>query len=166
MEKLYSFNGDNKTNKLGGFSEEKLSEYVKYNEDAKVKISCMFIKRRDLNIIKNKLDYFLSHKKETTYSFANIWNIIRNKSIEMGGDATSMVCSQFVTYLLQQADIEVLDKSPNLVTPKDLSSMLNPKLYLLFEGYARNYDKRKIDRIFKKMKIQAQLIKESMGNIL
>lgn len=166
MEKLYSFNGDNKTNKLGGFSEEKLSEYVKYNEDAKVKISCMFIKRRDLNIIKNKLDYFLSHKKETTYSFANIWNIIRNKSIEMGGDATSMVCSQFVTYLLQQADIEVLDKSPNLVTPKDLSSVLNPKLYLLFEGYARNYDKRKIDRIFKKMKIQAQLIKESMDNIL
>lgn len=84
----------------------------------------------------------------------------------MGGDATSMVCSQFVTYLLQQADIEVLDKSPNLVTPKDLSSILNPKLYLLFEDYARNYDKRKIDRIFKKMKIQAQLIKESMDNIL
>lgn len=166
MEKIYSFNGNNKENILGGFSEEKLSEYTKYNEKSKVKISCMFVKRRDINIIKKKLEYYLNHKRETMYSFSNIWNIIRNKSIEMERDATSMVCSQFVSYLLQQAEIDILDKSSNLITPKDLSSLVNPKLYLLYEGYAKDYDKKKIDRIFKKMKIQVSLIKESMSDIL
>ncbi len=166
MEKLYSFNADNKTNRLGGFSEEKLSSYIEYNKDTVVKISCIFVSDREFYIVKKQLNKMLKNKTHTTYGYSDLINIVRNKSIDMGTDATSMVCSQFVSYIIQQADIDLLDKSPNLVTPKDLSSIINPKMYLLYEGYAKDYDKKKIDRIFRKLKLKAELIKESISDIL
>ena len=78
----------------------------------------------------------------------------------MSDHAMSMVCSQFVSYVLSRANIEILSKSPNLVTPKDLAFMSNPKVYSLYEGLAKEYNKKKIDRIFRKLKQKAVLIKE------
>lgn len=160
LEKLYSFNGDNKVNKSGGFSIESLSSYVNYNNDCMIQVNCIFVTKHDLDIIKGRLDYLQKNQKITKYGFDNIFNIIRNKSIEMGKDATSMVCSQFVSYILSVADIKLLDKSINLVTPKDLASLSSPTIYLIYEGFGRDYDKKKIDRIFRKLKIKSHLIKE------
>ena len=89
----------------------------------------------------------------------NIINVIFNKPMETAKDSLSMICSQFVTWILSLADIKLLDKSVNLITPKDLSKLPNPKMYLLFEGVVKDYDKKKIDRIFRKLKEKSELIK-------
>ena len=80
----------------------------------------------------------------------------------MSNNAMAMICSQFVTYILHQADIELLDKSDNLVTPKDLATLTNPRVYKLYEGKAVDYDEKKINRIFRKLKTKAMIIKESL----
>ena len=133
LENLYSFNGNNGVNKKGGFSRESLSSYIEYNENCKIQVNCIFVSKEDLNKIKERLDYLIENQKYTKFDFSNFFNIILNKSIETGKDATAMICSQFVSYILSVADIRLLDKSINLITPKDLSTITNPKLYLLYE---------------------------------
>ena len=92
----------------------------------------------------------------------NILNILIGRARDTG---MSMVCSQFVSYILHKADIKLVDKPDNLVEPKDLSTIVNPRVYKLYEGAAKDYDKKKIDRIFRKLKTKALLIKESLLNL-
>jgi hypothetical protein len=108
--------------------------------------------------IKERIDYIWKNKQKTKYSVENIINIIFNKAVDTK-DSMSMICSQFVAWLLSIADIKLLDKSLNLITPKDFANINNPKLYLLYEGKAIDYDKNKIDRVFRKLKDKADIIK-------
>lgn len=160
LETLYSFNANNGTNKHGGLSIESLSSYIKQYNDASITVSCIFVKNDDFEKIQTVLDKMIENKTHTTYGYSNIFNIIFNRSKEMSADAMSMVCSQFVAYLLSKADIKLVDKTNNLVTPKDLSELDNPKVYKLYEGYARMYNQKDIDRIFRKLRKKAELIKE------
>lgn len=161
LENIYSFNGDNGVNKAGGFSNESLSSYVKYNNDCQIQVNCIFVNKDDIKKIKDKLNYLERNQKYTKYGFNNLLNIIVNRATDMSKDAMSMVCSQFVSYILSIADIKLLDKSANLTTPKDLSSLNIPTVYRLYEGYGREYDKKKIDRIFRKLKIKSHLVKDN-----
>lgn len=160
LTKLYSFNADNKLNKFGGVSLESIDEYIKVYDKCLINVRCLFVKQSDYQIIKNVMDYMISHQNETTYGYLDLFNILFNRVKQMSDHAMSMVCSQFVSYVLSRANIEILSKSPNLVTPKDLAFMSNPKVYLLYEGLAKEYNKKKIDRIFRKLKQKAVLIKE------
>lgn len=162
MERLYTFNADNKINKLGGMSIESLRDYIDYFNDAQVKINCFFVKTADYNIIKQTLDHMVSVQDKTTYDFLNIVNIIFGRAKEMTKDTMTMVCSQFVSFVASVAGINLISKSANLITPKDLANApnLNPKIYSLYEGLGREYKKSKIDRIFRKLKQKAELIKE------
>ena len=102
----------------------------------------------------------IKHQDNTTYGYMNYFNIIFGRVKEMGDNAMYMVCSQFVSYILSRADIKLMDKSANLTAPKDLVTTHNPRVYLLYDGLGREYDKKKIDRIFRKLKQKAVLIKE------
>lgn len=150
LENLYSFNRE-------GFVKESLSMFKNFNIDAPIQVSCIFVKKTDINKIKERLDYLWSNKDKTKYALDNIINIVFNKPIETSKDSLSMVCSQFVTWILSFSDIKLLDKSLNLITPKDLANLENPKVYHLYEGTVKDYDKKKIDRIFKKLKDKSQL---------
>ena len=152
LENLYSFNRE-------GFVKESLSAFKKINENAPLQVSCIFVKKNDISVIKERLDYLWSNKDKTKYAIDNIINIIFNRPMETAKDSLNMVCSQFVTWVLSFADIKLMDKSLNLITPKDLANLHNPKVYVLFEGVVKDYDKKKIDRIFKKIKDKSELIK-------
>lgn len=160
LEELYSFNADNKANAFGGVSLESLSSYIKYYNDCLINVECIFVKESDFVIIQNVLDHMVKHQDSTTYGYMNLFNILFGRVKDMGDNAMSMVCSQFVSYILSRADIQLMDKSANLTTPKDLVTTHNPKVYLLYEGLGREYDKKKIDRIFRKLRQKALLIKE------
>ena len=160
LETLYSFNGDNKKNVFGGVSIESLSGYINYYNDCLINVRCIFVKDTDYEIIKKVLNHMVQHQDQTTYDFLNIFNILFGRVKEMSNDAMSMVCSQFVTYILSRADIQLIDKSANLTTPKDLVTTNNPKVYLLYDGLGKEYDQKKIDRMFRKLKQKALLIKE------
>lgn len=160
---IYSFNADNKKNAFGGFSIESIKDYIAYYKDSTIQVNCIFIKKEDMDKIKFILDNMTEHIPDTRYGFKNIFNIVLNRAKEMTNDAKVMVCSQFVAYILHNtADIRLVNKSDNLVTPKDLSTINNPKVYKLYEGKAADYDEKKINRIFRKLKTKAMIIKESL----
>ena len=162
---MYSFNADNKKNAFGGFSIESIKDYIAYYKDSIIQVNCIFIKKSDMDKIKFVLDNMTEHIPDTRYGFKNIFNIVLNKTKEMTNDAKVMVCSQFVAYILHNtADIRLVNKSDNLVTPKDLSTIDNPRVYKLYEGKAIDYDEKKINRIFRKLKTKAMIIKESLIN--
>ena len=162
LEQLYSFNADPKvtTNgNKGGISRESLSEYINTYDKAIIQVNCILCKESDFNIVKNTLDDIFRKESDTRYGYMNILNILIGRAKDTG---MSMVCSQFVSYILHKADIKLVDKPDNLVEPKDLSTIVNPRVYKLYEGAAKDYDKKKIDRIFRKLKTKALLIKESL----
>ena len=161
MENLYSFNGYNGVRKLGGLSKESISGYIKDYDLSIINVKCLFVKHKDYKMIKDILDNFLRNQDKTTYGYKNIFNIFLNRAEDDSAESMSMVCSQFVTYLLHKANIKLVDKSDNLVTPADLSSINNPKVYNLFDGLCKDYNKKKIDRIFRKLKERSEFIKES-----
>ena len=152
LENLYSFNRE-------GFAKESLTEFKKFNENTPIQVSCLFVKKEDIQKIQERLDWMWNNKSKTKYAIDNIINIMFNRPIETAKDSMSLVCSQFVTWLLSIADIKLMDKSINLITPKDLSNLNNPKVYLLYEGLVKDYDQKKIDRIFRKLQAKSQLIK-------
>lgn len=163
LEKLYTFNADNKLNKLGGFSIESIKDYISYYKNTRIKVNCFFVKLREFHIIQDALDKMIKNQKSTTYDYKNIFNVILNRVKTTSDDAMSMICSQFCEFIVHLADIQLVNKSDNLVTPKDLANISNPKIYNIFEGLAIDYNKTKIDRIFRKLRSKAEPIKEIAG---
>ena len=162
LEKLYSFNADSKYSNngyKGGISRESLSSYIDSYEKTIIQVNCIFLKPSDFDIVQRALDNLLENEEKTKYAYSNIINILIGRAKDTG---MAMVCSQFVAYILHTANIELLDKPDNTVTPKDLSTITNPRVYKIFEGYAKDYEKKRIDRIFRKLKTKALLIKESL----
>lgn len=162
LNEIYTFNADNKINKFGGVAVESLQDYIDYNNECRINVECIFVKESDYEIIKKTMEHMISVQDETTYDFLNIFNIIFHRAREMGYNAMSMICSQFVVYILSRSGVSLTYKSMNLTTPKDLVTTIkkNPKVYLLYDGLGREYDKKKIDRIFRKLKQKAEYIKE------
>jgi len=160
LETLYSFNADNQSNIFGGISVESISGYIDKYENSSIQVNCLFVKESDYEIIRDAVNTMIENKTSTAYGYNNLINILLNKYKEMGQNAMSMVCSQFVSYVLSKADIHLTDKTSNLVTPKDLSTIVNPKVYKVYEGYARLYNKSAIDRMMRKVSKNATVIKE------
>ena len=152
LNNLYSFN-------RSGFVKESLDLFKNINSQSRIQIECIFVKKDDIKTIKERLDYLWKNKDKTNYARDNIVNIMFNRAVETATDTLSMVCSQFVTWILSFSNIKLMEKSLNLITPKDLANIKNPKVYLLYEGTVADYDKKKIDRIFRKLKDKSQLIK-------
>ena len=147
LKNLYSFNGDNKTNLLGGFSIESIDDYLKTYSNCLINLQCLFVGKKEFKIIKNLLNYMSKNQDKTTYSYINILNIFLHRSKKNEEETMSMVCSQFVSYVLLKANINIVNhKSINLVTPKDLVINTNPKVYKIYDGFAKNYNIEEINK--------------------
>lgn len=155
LKEIFSFN------LKGGFVIESLDLFKNLTDETQMQIRCLFVTKDEIKVIKERLYYLWKNKDKTRYDVANMINIIFNIPKDTNGNKLSMVCSQFVTWLLSLADIKLLDKPFNLILPKDLSMLESPKLYLLYEGFCKDYDKSKIDRIFKKLKAKSELYKNN-----
>lgn len=162
LDRIYTFNADNRVNKFGGVSVESLQDYINVYDNCRINVECIFVKESDYIIIKNVMDHMVSVQDQTTYDFLNIFNIIFHRATEVKDDTMTLICSQFVVYILSRSDIYITDKPINLTTPKDLVTTIktNPRVYLLYDGLGKDYDKKKIDRIFRKLEQKAVLIKE------
>ena len=153
LEEMYSYNQE-------GFAHEQLSHFIKLKQDAIIQVKCIFIDKDDFKKIRERLDYLWSNKWSTRYGLENILNVLINRPIETTKDSTALICSQFVAWILSFADISLMDRALNLVTPKDFTNLEHPKVYLVYEGLARDYDKTKIDKAIKRLKAKAEFIKD------
>lgn len=147
LEHLYSFNAASE-NKLGGISYESISGYLKQYKDSRIKVLAVFVNKQQKARIHAKLDYYIANASKTKYSISNLFNIVLNRAKDTNW-SLSMICSQFVDSILRAVNIDLTNKSSNLVAPADFERVKDNKVYLMYEGYIRDYNKKKVDILVK-----------------
>jgi len=157
LQKLYSFNAN-----VHGFSLESITEYLKYNKNSIIQLSCVFVKAPDLSIIESGLNDLLLNIRNTSYSFLNILGIMLDKSIQLNN---SMICSKFVDYMFKSINVDITNKPSGLVMPKDFQVLKNNKVYKLYEGKIADYNSQKINSMMNVLIKKAIYIKESLNII-
>lgn len=160
LDKIFSFNMNN--GEGGGLSIESIKRYLSENPISDMKLMCIFVKKEDINKIKIALDNALANIHNTRYSITNLINIIINRTKKTQDDL-SMICSQFVDFILRKANINITNKPNNLVTPADFAKNTNSKVYNLYEGKIADYNEEKINKILSKMNKNARYIKEAFN---
>lgn len=144
LNKIYSFNFQTKK-KINGFSEESLDDYNDKNKDAKLLVLCFFVTDKVKEKIESVIKFYKDSITKTRYGFDNLFNIVINKAVDTK-ESLSMVCSQFVDNVLKLCNIDITNKSSNLVAPGDFEKINNPKVFVVFEGRKKNYDHREIEK--------------------
>lgn len=146
LKKIYTFKYDTGTHEDGARVED-LSWYLFKSKDAIISVFTFFVGPRVYKLIKDKIEFFMNNADNTKYSFTNIVNILLNRSLANDPMNMSMVCSQFVDTILRVANVNLVNKTSNLVIPQDFYIDNNPKVYKVYEGYVRDYKDRSVEKI-------------------
>lgn len=152
MNEIYSYNLNLKK-KNNGFTIESLNDYIE-NKAEIIFVICMFVDKDVKEKIKKEINFYKENKDKTKYAIDNLFNILIHKKIEDREYPLRLVCSQFVDTILKMAGIDITTKNSNLVSPADLANSTRNdsiNLYILFEGFISNYDKKKINAKIKKI---------------
>ena len=132
-----------------GFANDSLDKYVTENKDSLLMVLALFVDNNTKIKIDSVIRDFISKQEKTKYGFGNLYNIMVNKSAENDPENLYLVCSQFVDTVLKLADIDITNKSSNLVIPEDFARVNNPKVFKLYEGLARKYNEKEVeDKIY------------------
>ena len=154
MSNLFSFNASESNQ--SGFSVESLKRY-NHDDDCIMCVYCFFVKKDKLLHIKTKLDWFLLNKKSSHYSYLNCITLVMNKVVELNN---TMICSQFVDFLIKDIGVDLTHKSSALVTPNDYTKIDDPNVYKVYEGLINKYDPKKVDKLVNKLKKTSKPIVE------
>ena len=161
LDKLYSFNLHHGIGRHGGgLSFESIDQYLQDSKDSIIQVNVLFLKKKDYDKLKVNFDKYLANAKNTSYDIGNNINVLLNKATD-AKDQLSMICSQFVDSMFKAINVDITNKPSNLVTPANLSSIQNPKIYKIYEGRVDGYNKDDIRRKIKSLTKKAEFIKES-----
>ncbi|MDG4870326.1 hypothetical protein P8631_20230, partial [Guyparkeria sp. 1SP6A2] len=83
---------------------------------------------------------FVANQKYTSYSFLTILSILIKKEVQFD---SSMVCSQFVNFILKSVGVHIINKPSSLTYPSDFYTVNNKRVYKVYEGLATKYDEKK-----------------------
>ena len=158
LKHIYSFNFHT-DHTGGGFSDESIEGYKKENSNGKIKVSAIFVTKTDFSKLKAKLDDYITNKNKSHYNVLGILDILVNRSKKSSNDL-NMICSQFVDTMLKGIDLDITNKTSNLVLPKDIAESKFDKIVNLFEGLIKDYNPRAIARKVNKF-LSSSSIKES-----
>lgn len=158
---LYSYSTSSPAD--GGFKFESLKSYIESgkfnNTPAKIQVLTLFVSTEEKEIINEKLKYYIDNREKSKYDFKNVLRVLINKKIS-NKDCLNMVCSEFVDFILKTINVDITNKSSNLVTPKDFEKVKHPKVFKLYDGLAEDYDKNRIEISTKALRInRANLFK-------
>lgn len=158
---LYSFNLDNHTKFNGGFSLESIKHYPQENRLA---IYTFFINNKDYDKIKERVNYLKDHIKDTAYGSMTLL-LFPFKNIKFD-TSEIMICSQFVDACMKMVDIDITGFHSSKVSPASLynSASNHSKIYKIYDGKVKNFNTKKVLKIFNKISKKATLIKESNIN--
>lgn len=158
LDKLYSFNNNKKTNSLDNKSGISMEDIHKL--DNNIGVFVFFVPINIFNLIKEKIDSFLEHAKDTTYSFLNLVTFFFHIQYEK---EWSLICSQFVDRILKFAGIDITKKASSLVSPADIYQVARHKKYIykLYEGPSEKYNRDRVDRVVSSISKRAKALKEN-----
>lgn len=149
LSKIYSF-GIRSNGKENGVIIETLDDYKDKNGNADLLVIAFFVDPLTKEKIIKNINWYMDNQDKTKYSIKNLARIVVNKKIE-SKHSLEMVCSQFVDNILKMSNIDITNKSSNLVAPSDLDKPIDGvNMFVLFEGKKSNFKVKEIDK-----KIQA-----------
>ena len=133
-----------------GMTTESINDYKKHND--KMKVLALFLSNKAKSKMTKAVKYYMDNKEHTKYSFANLGRlalkISRKENYNM-----DMICSEFVDYILKVGGVDISGKNSNMVAPEELGMYTDTaNIYTVFEGYANDYDKEKVDNQIEKLK--------------
>lgn len=157
LERLYSYNMNPSIG--NGFVVETIK---KYNPELRICMYGIFVKPRDLERMKKMIVDYEFNKDKSKYSYKGLLSVMTGFPFEHSD--LNMVCSQFVDHILKFTGINISDKSEVITTPNDYyrAAALNSRIYLLYQGPCKDYDKTVIDKYVTATAIDAKYIKESV----
>lgn len=157
LENMYSFSMDGSEHGWrGGFVKENVKDK---DEKTNIGVFAFFVTNNIYEKIKNMIENFMNNVSNTFYSYRNLATLVFN--IPYNKD-DRLICSQFVDKCLKFAGINITKKDSSLVNPGDLerSSRHSRKIYTIYQGLARRYNKSKIANLLNSISLRAKPIKE------
>lgn len=158
MKQMYTFNMNPKVTSDGiskGFTIESIEAYWKLDPSIKFKVHALFVTKEQKIMMEDAIKWYVIHQNETKYSFKTIINIALKRVSDFGSEyanKTEMVCSQFVYTILAIADFKTkVTKDASLVSPGDLDTSIDDRLYSMFIGGIGLYSSKKIDRMVRQI---------------
>lgn len=158
MKQMYTFNMNPKVTSDGiskGFTIESIEAYWKIDPSIKFKVHALFVTKEQKAMMEDAIKWYVTHQNETKYSFKTIINIALKRVSDFGSEyanKTEMVCSQFVYTILAIADFKTkVTKDASLVSPGDLDTSIDDRLYSMFIGGIGLYSSKKIDRMVRQI---------------
>ena len=158
MKQMYTFNMNPKVTSDGiskGFTIESIEAYWKIDPSIKFKVHALFVTKEQKIMMEDAIKWYVIHQNETKYSFKTIINIALKRVSDFGSEyanKTEMVCSQFVYTILAIADFKTkATKDASLVSPGDLDTSIDDRLYSMFIGGIGLYSSKKIDRMVRQI---------------
>lgn len=158
MKRMYTFNMNPKVTSDGvskGFTIESIEAYWKIDPSIKFKVHALFVTKEQKAMMEDAIKWYVIHQNETKYSFKTIINIALKRVSDFGSEyanKTEMVCSQFVYTILAIADFKTkVTKDASLVSPGDLDTSIDDRLYSMFIGGIGLYSSKKIDRMVRQI---------------
>ena len=158
MKQMYTFNMNPKVTSDGiskGFTIESIEAYWKIDPSIKFKVHALFVTKEQKIMMEDAIKWYVIHQNETKYSLKTIINIALKRVSDFGSEyanKTEMVCSQFVYTILAIADFKTkVTKDASLVSPGDLDTSIDDRLYSMFIGGIGLYSSKKIDRMVRQI---------------
>lgn len=158
MKQMYTFNMNPKVTSDGiskGFTIESIEAYWKIDPSIKFKVHALFVTKEQKIMMEDAIKWYVTHQNETKYSFKTIINIALKRVSDFGSEyanKTEMVCSQFVYTILAIANFKTrVTKDASLVSPGDLDTSIDDRLYSMFIGGIGLYSSKKIDRMVRQI---------------
>lgn len=156
LKQIYTF-------KNKGFSIEGIDTYLAGAtvDGMRMTVQCIFINKKDYDILHDKLDYFLKHIHQTAYSYYRMFSIALKRKTTVND--YQMVCSQFVAMMLQAININIANKDISLYDPDDFTPKNNEFIYKVYEGTVKDFNPNESN--FKnKIKLLRNTVKVSYKN--
>lgn len=158
MKQMYTFNMNPKVTSDGvskGFTIESIEAYWKLDPSIKFKVHALFVTKEQKIMMEDAIKWYVIHQNETKYSLKTIINIALKRVSDFGSEyanKTEMVCSQFVYTILAIADFKTkVTKDASLVSPGDLDTSIDDRLYSMFIGGIGLYSSKKIDKMVRQI---------------
>ena len=163
METLYTFNPS-------GFTIESIQTYLNRNQDYEIYIGAIFLTYREYERVRKWCNFMIKNATKSSYPFKRFVNVIFNKPVKRRAQF-SMICSEFVARVFKVAGINLSARDLSITTPDDLRRTDNVRVYMIYEGLARDYRAEKTNRIISALKsrikrgLRRDLIGESREDV-
>lgn len=126
LEEIYSFN---MASDVGGFHKESIDDF----EGAHLLVYFLRIDKKKMEELRAQLDHYARSNVE--YNFEGLVNAFLRTNVF--DESPNQICSQFVTNLLRDVDIDLFEGRPaSTIRPQDYVN--NDKLRYLGSAYVRN----------------------------